>query len=207
VTDRVGGADGVIIGGGALDGTGSLNLDGVDDYVDLPNGVISRYPAVSVAIWLEWNGGNCWQRIFDFGNTPDGEDNATRARTSFLLSPASCSASHVGPVGGWVISAMFHVRGSAYVLQGETGLVAGERTHLVLSAAPDSGLVLYENGEFRSQLLAPLDLTTIEDENNWIGRSQWAQDDLLSATLFDFRIYKGALDAEQVAELYRTTAV
>ncbi|HEX3777519.1 MAG TPA: LamG domain-containing protein, partial [Polyangiaceae bacterium] len=40
--DSVGGADGELKGGATLDGYGHATLDGVDDYVNLPNGLISN---------------------------------------------------------------------------------------------------------------------------------------------------------------------
>src|SRR4051812_38010382 len=40
VVDSVGSADGSVEGGAVLDGAGHLTLDGKDDYVNLPNGLV-----------------------------------------------------------------------------------------------------------------------------------------------------------------------
>src|SRR4051794_35764219 len=40
VRDSVGNAHGVLKGGATLDGAGHATLDGRDDYVDLPNGLV-----------------------------------------------------------------------------------------------------------------------------------------------------------------------
>ncbi len=44
-------------------------------------------------------------------------------------------------------------------------------------------------------------LSSISDENDWLGRSQWVQDIALSATLDEFRIYDVALDDESIAAI------
>src|SRR4051812_28354916 len=41
VVDSVGSADGSLENGAVLDGAGHVSLDGVDDYVNLPNGLLS----------------------------------------------------------------------------------------------------------------------------------------------------------------------
>jgi hypothetical protein len=42
-------------------------------------------------------------------------------------------------------------------------------------------------------------LTSILDSNAWIGRSQFAADPGLLANVLDFRIYKRALAADEIA--------
>jgi uncharacterized protein YyaL (SSP411 family) len=98
VEDRVGKAHALIRGGAELDREGGLVLDGVDDYVDMPNGVLSSRRSVTIIAWLHWAGGTCWQRIFDFGSTDAGEGQVGRATTSLFLTPASCP--------GFVITSM-----------------------------------------------------------------------------------------------------
>ena len=45
----------------------------------------------------------------------------------------------------------------------------------------------------------PIDLTVIDDINSWLGRSQFGDDAELQGTYYEFRMYKGALTAEQLA--------
>eukprot|EP01032_Pedospumella_encystans_P033523 gene33522-37886_t len=47
---------------------GALALDGVDDYVALPAGLVAGLSDFTVAVWVYWNGGRSWERIFDFGS-------------------------------------------------------------------------------------------------------------------------------------------
>jgi hypothetical protein len=45
----------------------------------------------------------------------------------------------------------------------------------------------------------PVDLSTIVDVNDWLGRSQYQTDAELSATYYEFRVYAGALSPELIA--------
>jgi hypothetical protein len=56
VEDLVGTAHGTILGGAALDGSGRLVLDGVDDFVDLPNRILSILTDASLLAWVTWLG-------------------------------------------------------------------------------------------------------------------------------------------------------
>src|SRR5207237_5036698 len=68
VADSIGTAHGTAIGGASFTGDGRLTLNGVNGYVDLPNGIISILTNVSLETWVKWNGGSQWQRLFDFGS-------------------------------------------------------------------------------------------------------------------------------------------
>jgi Concanavalin A-like lectin/glucanases superfamily len=43
-------------------------------------------------------------------------------------------------------------------------------------------------------------LSQVKDDNNWLGRSQWAPDPLFQGVYDEFRIYSKALSAAQIAE-------
>ena len=48
----------------------ALALDGSGQYVQLPTNV-ADHEETTISTWVYWQGGNSWQRVFDFGN---GED-------------------------------------------------------------------------------------------------------------------------------------
>jgi hypothetical protein len=60
---------------------------------------------------------------------------------------------------------------------------------------------LYVNGAFRSSAAFAGHLSALVDVNNWLGRSQYA-DPSFAGTFDDFRIYKTALDASELAASY-----
>ncbi|HEU4577657.1 MAG TPA: hypothetical protein VFS67_05350, partial [Polyangiaceae bacterium] len=68
VLDSAGDAHGSVQDG-QLSGTGELALDGDDQFVDLPNGIVSALQSATFEAWVDWAGGSRWQRIFDFGDS------------------------------------------------------------------------------------------------------------------------------------------
>jgi hypothetical protein len=60
-------------------------------------------------------------------------------------------------------------------------------------------LSLYLNGALSGQQNFSGTLSSINDVNAWLGRSQYEVDVELSGTFHDFRIYNAALSAPQIA--------
>lgn len=206
VPDLVGGADATLIGGGQSTPQGSTELDGIDDYLDLPNGILSTLQEATITLLLTWHGGACWQRLLDFGSSITEEGTASAARTSLLVTPASCSGSHLGPVEPNVLSLMFHAPGNYTLAQDVDRLPSGLPTFVTLSADADGTLRLTIDGRTVIETGGALRLTDLNDINNWIGRSQWEQDSTLRATLFDLRIYDVALTVTQIDRLFRAVS-
>jgi hypothetical protein len=194
VQDRIGNAHAQILGGAQLDGSGRLVLDGNNDFVNLPNGVISRWSSVTVMAWLTWNGGPCWQRVFDFGSNSGGEDNVGNASSSLSLSAASCPNN--------VVSALLELNGNVRAVNGPA-LTMGSALQLALVVDGARGLLtLYLNGAQVGESMAGGQLAQLNDVNNWLGRSQWVQDRFLAATFDELRVYAGALSAAEIAGAY-----
>jgi hypothetical protein len=160
----------------------AIQLDGVNDYVQLPNGMAST-PDITVSAWVKWDGGGNWQRIFDFGDntssymflTPKTSDNTMR----FAITEAG--------------------NGSEQILDTDI-LPVGEWVHLTLTLGGNTG-VLYVNGkpQVAGQIL--LNPTDIDPTQNYIGKSQFAADPLFDGAISDFQIYDYALSATQVDHL------
>lgn len=200
--DRKGDADGDIAGGAALEDTGELELDGADDYVNLPNDIFGDSSSVSLVAWVTWRGGPCWQRIFDLGSSFAGEDNPSRATSSVFVTPASCDAAHIGPVTNGVLSTMFHAGQSAQVTQGTEALPVDREAQVALTLDATTGLRLYLDGALVGEINGEMDPRLIECENDWLGRSQWVQDATFFGRFTEFRVYEGALTPEDVLRLY-----
>ena len=195
VQDRAGSANGLVVGGAALDGTGVLALDGVDDYVDMPNGVASRRASATFMAWVEWEGGVCWQRIFDFGKTDAGENESGMALSSFYVTGSSC------PDG--VLTATIELGSRHHSVTAESALPDGRPVQVTLAVdAARNSTTLYVDGEQVGSTSYAFALESLDDVNAWLGRSQWIQDHNLKARYDEFRIYAGALSGARVAELY-----
>lgn len=196
VEDRVGDANAQVVGGARLDADGVLDLDGRNDYVDLPNGVLSSLDAASIVVWFEWLGGTCWDRVFDFGSNDRGEGLQGRVQTSLFFTPKPC--------GEETRSLLMAEFGSRQGTLTGTPVSLGRTTMVAVTYEGRTKQVrLYQNGLLQSQGYARFTLTQINDINSWLGRSQWIQDVFARIRYDEFRIYGGALSADEVEELAR----
>jgi hypothetical protein len=199
VFDRAGDADAALLGGAQLDGASGAELDGSDDYVDMPNAIVSRLTSATFMAWLEWHGGVCWQRIFDFGSNDAGEGEVGNGTSALFMTPTNCADGVV------MASAEFSVED---VIQrndvvGDTRLPMDRRVQVALVVdAERARMTLYLDGTARAQAPAEFRLADLEDVNNWLGRSQWVQDLNLAARYDEFRIYDRALTTSEITLLY-----
>jgi autotransporter-associated beta strand protein len=177
-----------IISGTATYGNGppgqgqAINLNGTNAYVTLPSGVASSSD-ITISALVKWNGGNAWQRIFDFGNNT----------TSYMfLSPMSGSNTlrFAITTGG---------NSSEQILDTDP-LPTGQWIQLAVTLSGNTG-VLYENGKpiVAGQIL--LNPSDVNSTLNYIGKSQFSADPLFSGSIDDFRIYSYALTQAQMLSL------
>jgi hypothetical protein len=194
VEDRVGEAHAMVRGGAELDQRGGLVLDGVDDYVDMPNGVLSSRRSVTIIAWLRWAGGPCWQRIFDFGSTDAGEGRVGRATTSLFLTPSSCP--------GLVVTSMTERDSDQQPVAASSGMPTDRTVQVALVLDGDAAQsTIYIDGRRAATAPNAHLMSDLNDVNNWLGRSQWVQDRYLSGRYDELRIYDGALTGAEIAEL------
>lgn len=192
-SDTQGNADAAIVGAAAAQG--KVSFDGsTDAYVDLPNGMISALQDASFEIWLEWGGGPVWQRILDFGISDKGEGNQGYYPPTYLYLTPSDGQS------GNALRASFTSNGinNEVSVRASKPLAAGSLQHVVL-VVDDSNdeLRLYLNGSLSAMNGFTGQLSSLNDVNNWIGRSNFL-DSPLKATIEEFRVYDVALDAALV---------
>jgi hypothetical protein len=226
-----------------VSGEGTLVLAGGrnDQYAGLYNRLLQENPSVTLEAWVRWNGGNPWQRIFDFGtnNGPmEGEQGDNGVSYLFLTArtPNDPLAPQLLQTGKMRLA---YKRGAGeleIIAEAPVALPSGgtEFTHVaVVVDSENMKMSIYMNGEpqngyaFVSGYIGPVeniepvvvstagpydwstpladgtmpppvDLSTILDHNNWLGRSQFIADDSFGGTYEEFRLYAGALTAEQI---------
>ena len=187
-TDSVGDKDGTIVGGLQSDGT--LTLDGIDQYVSLPAGMVSSLTDATFEVWFTWNGGDGYQRIFDFGDTTGSP---TLGNTYLYL---AASRPEEGPGSG------FSLTGYSAEIKTEAPnvLVLGEKYHIVLVTSETNGsFSLYIDGAFQSGIAFTSSLGALSDINCYLGRSLYDADPYLNGSIDEFRIYDVALNQAEIA--------
>ena len=199
--DLVGTADGKLMEGATLDGSGVLTLPGrvdnkADQYVDLPNGILSSLSEVTLVAWATWEGGAGFQRIFDFGDSSSGEGQGDSGRNYIAMLTTSNFAN--GNRLGAELAAPGHPTLS---LGSYADMDEGTRYQVALVFRSNDHAELFH--EAVSLITSPVQtsLSELNDVNNWLGRSQWSKDHGFHGSYDEFRIYNVALSACQLATL------
>jgi hypothetical protein len=197
ITDARGTAHGVLENT-QLTGTGQLDLSGgtSNQYVDLPNGLISSLTDATFEVWLSWSGQANWERIFDFGDNSNAtEGNQGTGKTYLFLTPRTSGT-------GGAMRVAYSVNGNtAETSVDAPSALSTTGMHQVVVVVDDSNnkLLLYLDGAAAGSKTLTGSLSAIHDINNWLGRSQYSSDAEFGGSLYEFRIYNAALSAGQVA--------
>ncbi len=208
LVDSVGSAAGVLYGddnatlfngqltlpGGTANADGTFNPGAA--YVDLPSGLISGLTNVTLEAWVTWIDpfNTPWERIFDFGTSAAGEG-LQNGGVSYLL---------LTPYNGTGID--FEIRAPEgrpdQVVATAHPMPIYQETHV--AGVYNSSLhrmSIYTNGILAVSGTATVPLSSINDINDWLGRSQF-KDPFFNGSLDEFRIYNGALDSGAIAGSY-----
>ena len=155
----------------------AIDFDGIDDFVTLPRGIVS-YPELTIAAWINWDGGGNWQRIFDFGNS---------GSESLFLTPKS---------GSNTLRFEIRNREEGYALE-TAPLAIGQWVHLAITLGANTGR-LYVNGVLADTETIPIDPTSFEPATNYLGKSQYA-DPLFNGRIDELLVFNWALTAAELA--------
>lgn len=162
-------------------------LDGSTGYVSLPNNIAADISDFTIAAWVFRNSAATKQqeRIFDFGSGT--------GRYMFL-----------SPDSGGTIRFAISLNGyhNERQVTGTAPVPSGQWTH-VAATLSGTTLTLYVNGSQVGQTAgaAFTPWRIGPTAQNWIGRSQFSADPYFNGAIDDFRIYRGALPADQIATL------
>jgi len=191
----------VVPSGGKLTLAGGASNVLNGQWVNLPAGTISSLgPSATFEVWVAWTPTlpNAWQRIFDFGNSDMPAGMPGNGQTYLFLSPQSGP----GPLRAAITLAS---NGASEDVADGTGTLPTGTTLMHLAVVVDDAnlkMTLYVNGVPNGNgatLRAHNILSQLKDQNNWLGRSQWAPDPLFQGTYDEFRIYSKALSPAQIA--------
>jgi hypothetical protein len=160
-----------------------LNLSGASQYVNLPTGVGS---VQTFATWVNWRGGNAWQRIFDFGR--DTQD-------WVFLTPKD---------GSGLMQCAITTQNSTYnnVLESPSAFPLNTWTHIGIVMDGRQSM-LYLNGNAvavnNSVNLLPGDVVA---NKTYFGRSQFGADPYLNGQMDSVYLNSYALSSSQMKQLF-----
>jgi hypothetical protein len=179
-------------------GEGSVVLAGgsSDQYIDLPNGLVSSLIDATFEAWLSWrnDSGADHERIMDFGTSSLGEDMQAGGSPGYLyLSPSGLGD------GRPRLAYKADVETATLQINPSAQFPSSTIAHVAVVFRSGVEMSLYVDGSLAGSLAITGSLASLTDNNNWLGRSQFASDEELDATLHEFRIYDQALSAGEIA--------
>lgn len=159
-----------------------LELDGIDGYVDLPDGLTSLR---TIAAWVKLTGYHPWERIFDLG----------------IDTNRFCMLAPVGPEGTPIFSFYVQGMGGARNIVAPDPLPLNTWVHMAVVFDGDQ-IVLYIDGKAvavrHSANLLPSDL---QGTNNYLGRSQFVADPYFSGRMDSVLVTSRALELTEFLPL------
>ena len=207
--------NGSIFTGTGLTLTGATNGNqtaaAISGYVDLPNGLFSSKTNLTIEIWAAPVSFLANTRVFEFGRTnAGGNGEITDSATAPGAGLGASDAVYVGFfVNGQNTQRMKAWLNGAAQTQQDTALttVLGTTYHYVFTfedgvgtfGAAGGRMNSYRNGALVATADVNFRLTNIEDVNNWLGRSNFTNDSLASATYHEFRLYNHVLTAAEIS--------
>ncbi|TWT35296.1 hypothetical protein KOR34_01840 [Posidoniimonas corsicana] len=195
-SDLIGGAHGALSGDANIElGVVDLPGDG-DDFVNLPGGVIqiNDYTDATFEAWFSYRGGGAWQRVFDFGST----NFSGQGRDYLFFTPNSGAGDHRAAItdnGGG---------GDEDVAVGGPTLNVDEAYHVavVVDDTQNNRLSVYINGQLAGDTFLSVSMDELDNDNAYLGRSNYNADDNLNGAIDEFRIYNHALSAQEVLDSF-----
>jgi ribosomal protein S17E len=165
----------------------ALDFDGSDDFVTVPAAATASAD-MTVEAWVKWDGGNAWQRVFDFG------ENASNPNDFLFLTPKSGDNT--------LRFAISTTGGGGEQRLDSTVLPTGEWTHVAVSidSARNTGK-LYVNGQVVAINTAmTLDPSQIVTGSNFLGKSNYPADPFFNGQIADFRLWNTVRSDGQIVE-------
>lgn len=162
----------------------AVHLNGGNQYVSLPSGLVDNFGDFTVAAWVNLNSVGVWSRVFDIGN---GTANAI-----FLTTKNS----------NGVVQFAIKANSNEQDINGTAPLPTGGWHRVAVTLAGNVGTIYVDGVAVATNTnitLKPLNMGTATQ--CYIGKSQFSSDPYLDGSVDEFRIYNAALSASQVAAL------
>ncbi|MES2920056.1 MAG: LamG-like jellyroll fold domain-containing protein [Verrucomicrobiota bacterium] len=197
----------------------------ISGYLDLPNGLISSRPSMTMEAWITPVSSKNYQRIFDFGSST--LTYGTNAAPGEIVDGAAAPGNFVADdnlflslnVGGALGSQRLESKlnnGTTYTVNTDYSgsTTANTQCHYVMTVKDGGGsagatgclVKWYRNGVLGGSLDLPYRLTDMQDVNNWIGRSMWAADSNANLSIDELRVYDRAISIGEVKASLAATA-
>lgn len=163
----------------------ALVFDGIDDYVDLPEG-FSGFDGLTISVWVYPANVRSWAGFIDFGN---GDSN-----NNILFGYSSTTSS--------LLFTVFNGTANLGTVAATDVIELNKWQHFAATVDVCGYAVLYKNGmPIKTGTTSPP--WNVTRTNNYIARNNQSADTYYQGRLDDIRIYKKTLDANDIKDIYR----
>lgn len=169
---------------GRKNGTKALSLNGTTNYLQLPYSVGSM-DEMTFSAWVNVKSSRYWQRIFDFGNNTD---------QYFFLTPNNGQG-----------QMRFAIKNGGDEEQVNVSSPALNQWVNVVVTIGNGKVAIWLDGEKKGEAVVNTKPSDIRPVMNFVGRSQFTGDPVLSASIEDVRLYNYVLGDDEIARLYNGT--
>jgi len=192
--DSIGGKHGTLEGGATIIGN-AVQFDGNNDYVNLPDELITGFTSVTFEAWFTCAADSgTWTRIWDFGDT---NFSSGAGRNCLFFTPKSGSSTF-----RYAISDADP--GYSHEENIETSPTAtGVPVYVTVVHNSTTGEVkLYVNGAWAKSGTFSIPLSSVNNVFSYLGKSTYTVDPLLKGSIDEFRIYNSTLTPGEIAQHY-----
>jgi concanavalin A-like lectin/glucanase superfamily protein len=168
----------------------SATMNGTNQYVNLPPGIVSDLTSFSVSTWLYLGAAPAPHvHIFDFG-TGGGTD-------YMFLTPKTPGGTPQFAISTGGVA-------TEQVLDGAAPLTVGTWHHLCVTLTGTNGILYIDGVQTAKNAALTLNPSNLgSTTQDWIGRSEFTGDPYLDGKVDQFRIYSRALSAAEVLQLFQ----
>lgn len=162
----------------------ALDLDGASRHVRLPAGLVNTTD-LTLAAWVNWDGGGAWQRVFDFGNGGHQQ--------YLFLTPAAGDSGNV----------RFAIKdgGAEQQINHNAPLPPNTWTHVAVTISGNTGRLFINGSPVATNLSMTIDPADLGATVNYLGDSQFTADPLFDGQLDEVVVTDSALTTAQIAAL------
>ena len=189
-SDSVGSAHGTLVNGASVM-AGQVQLNGTNQYVNLPTGMLNGLSSVTMEFWASLGTNATWACVYNFG----GAAGLSQALTLLIFTPHNGNTGHTLQITE--TGSIIEYVASHGLLDGRTNL------HVVCVLDPPSGVMsIYTNGVLECTGSMTNPLASVASTVGWLGRTYLSPNPYLNGSIDEFRMYNGARTALEIADDY-----
>jgi hypothetical protein len=159
--------------------THSLYLDGKAAFVELPQNLTAEIESSTVEMWVKWESYKKWSRVFDFGRQGNAaviQNEKSTATVNFVI---------------------WDQYGKRHRIRSKKA-ISTQKWHHIAAVSGSQGMMFYIDGNLVGKDSFDQSLKVVSWGSNFVGKSNWATDELFHGYMSEFRVWKTAKTKNEI---------